>query len=50
MRVKKAVDQVPGVSKAEVSVGTARITYDESRIKKEDLEKAVETAGYKIKK
>lgn len=50
MRVKKAVDQMPGVSKAEVGVGTARITYDESRIKKEDLEKAVETAGYRIRK
>lgn len=50
MRVKKAVDQLPGVSKAEVSVGAASITYDEARIKKEDLEKAVEGAGYKIRK
>jgi copper chaperone len=45
MRVKKAVDQLPGVSKADVNVGTAKITYDEARIKKEDLEKAVEEAG-----
>jgi hypothetical protein len=29
-------------------VGAAGITYDESRIRKEDLEEAVETAGYKI--
>jgi copper chaperone len=50
MRVKKAVDQLPGVSQADVTLGTAKITYDESRIKKEDLEKAVETAGYKIKR
>jgi copper chaperone len=49
MRVKKAVDQLPGVSKADVNVGTAKITYDEARIKKEDLEKAVEGAGYKIR-
>jgi copper ion binding protein len=48
MRVKKAVDQLPGVSKAEVSVGSANITFDESRIKKEDLTKAVEKAGYKV--
>jgi len=50
MRVKKAVDQVPGVTKAEITVGAASITYDESKIKKEDLEKAVENAGYKIRK
>jgi copper chaperone len=50
MRVKKAVDQLPGVSRADVNVGTARITYDESRIKRENLERAVETAGYKIKR
>jgi copper chaperone len=50
MRVKKAVEQVAGVSRAEVTVGAASITYDESRTKKEVLEKAVEEAGYKIKK
>ena len=50
MRVKKAVDQLPGVSKAEVSVGTARIVYDESKVKKEALEQAVEKAGYKVMK
>ncbi len=50
MRVKKAVDQLPGVSKADVNVGTARITYDESRVKKEELEQAVEKAGYKVQK
>ncbi|MGA3174712.1 MAG: cation transporter [Syntrophorhabdales bacterium] len=50
MRVKKAVDQLPGVSKADVGVGTASITYDESKIKKEDLEQAVEKAGYTVRK
>lgn len=50
MRVKKAVDQLPGVSRADVGVGTAKITYDETRVKKEELEQAVEKAGYKVKK
>jgi copper ion binding protein len=50
MRVKKAVDLLPGVSHAEVGVGTAEITYDESKIKQQDLEQAVEKAGYKISK
>ena len=48
MRVKKAVDGLPGVSRADVSVGSASIAYDESRVKKEDLESAVEKAGYKV--
>lgn len=50
MRVKKPVDGLPGVSKADVGVGTASITYDESKIKRENIEEAVEKAGYKVRK
>jgi copper chaperone CopZ len=50
MRVKKAVEQVPGVARTEVAIGTARITYDESQVKEQDLEQAVEKAGYKVRK
>ncbi|MGD0229315.1 MAG: copper ion binding protein [Syntrophorhabdales bacterium] len=50
MRVKKAVDQVPGVSRADVAIGSARITYDESKVRQEDLEEAVEKTGYKVVK
>ena len=50
MRVKKAIEQVPGVSRTEVVIGTARIAYDESRVKEEDLEQAVEKAGYKVRR
>jgi copper chaperone len=48
IRVKKAVGVIPGVFDSEVGVGTARITYDEMRIRKADLGKAVEEAGYKV--
>ena len=48
MRVKKAVGLLPGVSDSQVEVGTARITYDDTRIRKEDLKKAVEEAGYRV--
>ena len=50
MRVRKAVDELPGVSQAEVSIGSARVTYDESKIKVADLERAIEKAGYKVAK
>ena len=50
MRVKKALEQVPGVSGSEVNVGTAKVTYDESRVRIEDVERAVDNAGYKVRK
>ena len=50
MRVKRAVDQLPGVSGAEVGIGSAHITYDEAKVREQDLEQAVEQAGYKIRK
>jgi copper ion binding protein len=50
MRVKKAVDQLPGVSQADVAIGTAKISYDETKIKENDLVEAVEKAGYKVRR
>jgi copper chaperone len=48
MRVKKAIGQLPGVSDSQVDVGTAKITYDETKVQKDALRKAVEEAGYKV--
>jgi copper chaperone len=48
MRVKKAIGLLAGVTDSTVDVGTAKITYDETRLRKEDLKKAVEEAGYKV--
>ncbi len=48
MRVRKAIEGLPGVSGNDVSVGAARVTYDESKIKAADLEQAVEKAGYRV--
>jgi len=50
MRVRKAVDELPGVSQSEVNIGSARVTYDGSKIKKADLERAIEKAGYRVAK
>jgi copper chaperone len=50
MRVKKAIDVLPGVSAAEVGVGTARISYDESKIEEKALREAIEKAGYTLVK
>lgn len=48
MRVEEAIGLLPGVTESLVDIGTATITYDESRLAKEDLKKAVEEAGYKV--
>ncbi|MGD0659351.1 MAG: heavy-metal-associated domain-containing protein [Syntrophorhabdales bacterium] len=48
MRVKKAIDALPGISGAEVGIGTAKINYDESKIQEKVLREAVEKAGYTL--
>ncbi len=48
MRVKKAIDAVQGVSKAEVVIGQAAVSFDETKTTKEAISSAVEKAGYKI--
>ena len=48
MRVKKALETLGGIAEADVDIGTARVKYDESKVKREDLDAAVEAAGYKV--
>lgn len=48
MNVKKAVDSIAGVASSEVSVGTAKVKYDEARTNKDTIALAVKNAGYKV--
>lgn len=48
MRVKKALDNLRGVKESYVEVGLARVSFDESAVKKDDIERAVRDAGYKV--
>jgi copper chaperone len=50
MAVKKALGGVPGIIESDVQVGTAVVKYDENKVKKEDIETRIETAGYKVAK
>jgi len=50
MAVKKALGGVPGILESTVQIGRAVVTYDENRVKKEDIEARIEDAGYKIVK
>ncbi len=49
MRVKKAVEGLSGIQKADVQVGRVTVTFDDSKIQKKDIEDAIVKAGYKIK-
>ncbi|MFA5353837.1 MAG: heavy-metal-associated domain-containing protein [Thermodesulfovibrionales bacterium] len=47
-RVKKAIEGIPGVISSEVGIGTAKVSFDEAKVKKEEIIAAVEKAGYKV--
>ena len=48
MSVKKAVDAVEGIISSEVSVGSAKILYDDIKTDRNAFVKAVQDAGYKV--
>ncbi len=47
-RVKKAIDGLPGVLSSEVGIGGAKVSFDEAKLKREEIAAAVEKAGYKV--
>ena len=49
MRVKKAIEALPGIDSADVEVGKARISFDETKVTRQDIEAAIIKAGYRIK-
>ncbi len=48
MSVKKELSKLEGVTVQSVSIGSATIAVDESRVERNVLEKAVEEAGYTV--
>jgi copper chaperone len=49
MAVKKALGGVPGILESDIQIGSAAVKYDETKIKKEDIQAKIEKAGYKVK-
>jgi copper ion binding protein len=49
MSVKKAVENIIGVTSAEISIGKAKVAFDGSKTNRNEIAKAVEDAGYKVK-
>ena len=48
MSVRKELSKINGLTVQDVQIGTARVQYDETLVKKRDLAKAVDEAGYKL--
>lgn len=48
MNVRKALGTIAGVSGANVELGRADVTYDESMVHKSDIEEAIRAAGYEV--
>ena len=47
-RIKKALDALKGIENADVQIGSVRVSFDEAKLKKEEIEKAITDAGYKV--
>lgn len=48
MRVRKALEGLKGIQSSDVQIGTVKVTFDETTVNKEAIEKAITNAGYKI--
>jgi len=48
MSVKKALGGLRGIEEANVSIGNAAVKYDDSKVRKEEIEDAIERAGFKV--
>lgn len=48
MRVKKAMESLRGIQGSDVQIGIVKATFDEAEVKREDIEKAITNAGYKV--
>jgi copper chaperone CopZ len=48
MAVQKGLGKLPGVRSADVTIGRARVEYDEGGMTTDDLSRAIKGAGYRV--
>ena len=46
--VRKHLEKIAGVEIDEVTIGQAKVQYDETKVKRSDLTHAIEEAGYNV--
>ncbi|MBI4689429.1 MAG: heavy-metal-associated domain-containing protein [Nitrospirae bacterium] len=47
-RVKQALSELSGISEINVEIGNASVKYDETKLNRQDIETAINRAGYKV--
>ena len=47
-RVKKAIEALNGIHALDVQIGLVKVSFDKNKLRKEDIEKAITNAGYKV--
>lgn len=47
-RVQKALQGLTGIESLEVQIGLVQVSFDENKVRKEEIEKAIVGAGYKV--
>ena len=47
-RVRKAVEALEGISHLDVAIGLVKVTFDEGKVSKNTIEKAIAEAGYRV--
>jgi copper chaperone len=48
MHVRKALGSLSGLQTDNVEIGKALVTFDETKVTRESIAKAIEEAGYKL--
>lgn len=48
MAVKKELEKLNGLLVEKIKIGSAKVEYDDSKISKEDISRAIDDAGYKL--
>ena len=48
--VEKALSELDGIDRCSVSIGSAKIRFRQEQVDREKIEKAIENAGYTVKK
>ena len=47
-RVRKAVEAFEGIRNLDVAIGLVKVTFDEGKVSKNTIEKAIAEAGYRV--
>jgi copper chaperone CopZ len=48
MRVKKAIEGLPGIGTLNVEIGKATVSFDEDKTSQKEIQAAIVKAGYKV--